>query len=384
MGRMLIVRPILLLCYNSGMKNINIKDDSGKLFYIGGVVRDELLGRASFDVDIVFEGEAIEHCSQFGEIIRVNPDFGTVRVKVDGVEVDFASTRTESYPRVGHLPVVEKIGCSLKEDVLRRDFTVNALAKSLKTGEIVDFTGGMDDLKAGVLRVLHDRSFIEDPTRIIRALKFSVRFGFKLDDKTRKLQEEYLENVNYDMCYKRIKKELIETFNLNSQEAFERFYDEGIYKLVTSEAVVRPEINLSLLISTFGLDFSPNLWLVYAGLMDLSRLELTKNEARILKDFYVLRESQPVSDLEIYKSFAVVQPETLALFAAYVDFSKVLHYIQNLQKVSLEINGDDLVALGIKPSPKYAEIFDAVLEAKLQNPLMTRDDELEICRRYCD
>ncbi len=383
MGRMLIVRPILLLCYNSGMKNINIKDDSGKLFYIGGVVRDELLGRASFDVDIVFEGEAIEHCSDFGEVVRVNPDFGTVRVKVDGVEVDFASTRTESYSRVGHLPVVEKIGCSLKEDVLRRDFTVNALAKSLKTGEIVDFTGGMDDLKAGVLRVLHDRSFIEDPTRIIRALKFSVRFGFKLDDKTRKLQEEYLENVNYDMCYKRIKKELIETFNLNSQEAFERFYDEGIYKLVTSEAVVRPEINLSLLISTFGLDFSPNLWLVYAGLMDLSRLELTKNEARILKDFYVLRESQPVSDLEIYKSFAAVQPETLALFAAYVDFSKVLHYIQNLQKVSLEINGDDLVALGIKPSPKYAEIFDAVLEAKLQNPLMTKDDELDVCRRYC-
>ena len=204
------------------MNIINIKDTSNKLFFIGGVVRDELLGRESFDIDITYVGNAIEHCSKFGEVIQVNPDFGTVRVKVKqhGIDplpnfslshsdkdeiqpsplereefiVDFASTRSESYPRKGHLPVVEKIGCTLKEDVMRRDFTINALAKSVTTGEIVDYTGGLEDLKTKKLRVLHDGSFIDDPTRIIRALKFSVRFGFDLDEHTRKLQEDYLAN----------------------------------------------------------------------------------------------------------------------------------------------------------------------------------------------
>ena len=148
------------------MNIININDTSNKLFYIGGVVRDELLGRKSFDIDITFVGNAIEYCARFGEIIQENPDFGTIRVNVEEQEVDFASTRSESYPRKGHLPVVDKIGCSLKEDVLRRDFTINALAKSVTTGEIIDYTGGLEDLKNKKLRVLHDESFIDDPTPV--------------------------------------------------------------------------------------------------------------------------------------------------------------------------------------------------------------------------
>ena len=81
------------------MKKLNIVDNSGKLFYIGGVVRDELLGRESFDVDSVYEGNAIEHCAGFGKVVRVNPDFGTTRVKIGAEEIDFASTRSETYPR---------------------------------------------------------------------------------------------------------------------------------------------------------------------------------------------------------------------------------------------------------------------------------------------
>ena len=210
------------------MDIIKINDNSNKLFYIGGVVRDKLLGLESFDIDITYVGNAIEYCSKFGEVIQENPDFGTVRVNVKGKEVDFASTRSEKYPKKGHLPVVDKIGCSLKEDVMRRDFTINALAKSVTTGEIIDYTGGLEDLKNKKLRVLHDNSFIDDPTRIIRGLKFSVRFGFELEEHTKKLQKEYLSNINYDMSYKRVKKELIETFNLNSQNAFDKFINEKI------------------------------------------------------------------------------------------------------------------------------------------------------------
>lgn len=355
------------------MKNLSIADNSGKLFYVGGVVRDELLHRESFDVDIVFEGNAIEHCACLGEVVRVNPDFGTVRVKIGGEEVDFASTRSESYPRPGHLPVVEKIGCPLKDDVLRRDFTVNALAKSLKTGEIIDYTGGLEDLKAGVLRVLHDKSFIDDPTRIIRALKFSVRFGFRLEENTRRLQEEYLANINYDVCYKRIKKEVMETLNLNSQEAFERFYDEGIYKLISPEEVQRPRVDAAAIVKAVGVN-AP--WIVYAGGLDLSCLELTKTEQRILKDFVDLRERSLKTDFEIYRSFSTLEPETIALYGVWVSKEPVERYLK-IKNIKISITGDDLLALGLKPSKKYAEIFDAVLTEKLKNPQMTKDEEIK-------
>ena len=195
------------------MNIINLKDKN--LYYIGGVVRDELLGRKSIDIDITYVGNAIEFAKTIpnAEILQINEPFGTVRIKLDGEEIDIASTRCETYPKKGHLPIVKNIGCSLKEDILRRDFTINALAKSTLTSEIIDYTTGLEDIKTKTLKVLHDNSFIDDPTRIVRALKFAVRFGFDLDEHTKKLQNDYLKNINYDMSYKRLKKELIETFN---------------------------------------------------------------------------------------------------------------------------------------------------------------------------
>ena len=358
------------------MNIINIKDTSNKLFYIGGVVRDELLGRESFDIDITYVGNAIEYCSKFGEVIQENHDFGTVRVNVGGREVDFASTRSESYPKKGHLPVVEKIGCSLKEDVMRRDFTINALAKSVTTGEIVDYTGGLEDLKNKKLKVLHDESFIDDPTRIIRGLKFSIRFGFCLDEHTRKLQEEYLANINYDMSYKRVKKELIETFNLNSQEAFERFINENIYKLVTENDVKIPEINIENLIN----DYKPEyVWLVYAGVLrDLSKLPLTKIEQKIIDE---VPNKILNNDFEIYKAFENARLETVLLYGILYDEKISRHYLDDLKQIKISVTGNDLLNLGIKPSPKYGQIFDEILKHKLENPQLTREDEITLIEK---
>ncbi len=358
------------------MNIINIKDTSNKLFYIGGVVRDELLGRKSFDIDITYVGNAIEYCSKFGEVIQENPDFGTVRVNVGGREVDFASTRSESYPRKGHLPVVEKIGCSLKEDVLRRDFTINALAKSVTTGEIVDYTGGLEDLKNKKLKVLHDESFIDDPTRIIRGLKFSIRFGFDLDEHTRKLQEEYLANINYDMSYKRVKKELIETFNLNSNKAFERFINENIYKLVTENDVKIPDIDIEKLVN----DYKPEyVWLVYVGVLkDLSKLPLTKIEQKIIDE---VPNKILSNDFEIYKAFENARLETVLLYGILYDEKIARHYLDDLKQIKISVTGNDLLDLGIKPSPRYQEIFDEILKCKLENPDMTKDEELEYLKK---
>lgn len=358
------------------MNIINIKDTSNKLFYIGGVVRDELLGRKSFDIDITYVGNAIEYCSKFGEVIQENPDFGTVRVNVGGREVDFASTRSESYPRKGHLPVVEKIGCSLKEDVLRRDFTINSLAKSVTTGEIVDYTGGLEDLKNKKLKVLHDESFIDDPTRIIRGLKFSIRFGFDLDEHTRKLQEEYLANINYDMSYKRVKKELIETFNLNSNKAFERFINENIYKLVTENDVKIPDIDIEKLVN----DYKPEyVWLVYVGVLkDLSKLPLTKIEQKIIDE---VPNKILSNDFEIYKAFENARLETVLLYGILYNEKIARHYLDDLKQIKISVTGNDLLDLGIKPSPRYQEIFDEILKCKLANPDMTKDEELEYLKK---
>ncbi len=144
------------------MNLINLKDEN--LFYIGGVVRDIILGNKSFDIDITYVGNAIEFAKTIpnAEIIKINEPFGTVKILIDNQEIDLASTRNEVYPKVGHLPQVTEIGCSLKKDVLRRDFTINTLAKSLKTGEIVDYLGGIEDIKNKIIRIIHDNSFIDD------------------------------------------------------------------------------------------------------------------------------------------------------------------------------------------------------------------------------
>lgn len=406
------------------MNIININDTSNKLFYIGGVVRDELLNKQSIDIDITYVGNAIEYCSKFGEVIQINPDFGTVRVKIpssphreiadfvpstgsghnvseelNNVIVDFASTRSETYPKKGHLPVVEKIGCSLKEDVLRRDFTINALAKSITTGEIVDYVEGLKDLKNKKLRVLHDNSFIDDPTRIIRGLKFAMRFNFELEEHTKKLQDEYLKNINYDMSYKRIKKELIETFNAplsnitkeyKKQRTFEKFINEKIYKLVTPNDVEIPSINIEELIEKYCLDMDchvanaprndEHIWLIYVGVLkDLSRLPLTKIEQKILDD---VPQNILNSDFELYKTFENAKIETILLYAILKDQKGAKHYLDNLRNIKISINGKDLQNLGISPSPQYQEIFDEVLKAKLQNPKMTKEDELKIAKSY--
>ena len=350
------------------------------LYYVGGVVRDERLGLESIDVDVVYEGNAIAFGRSLpnAEVIQINEPFGTVRVKINGREIDIASTREEVYERKGHLPTVTKIGCTLKDDVKRRDFTINALYKSVATGEIIDYTGGLEDLKTKKLRVLHDESFIDDPTRILRALKFSVRFGFTLDAHTKNLQDEYLKNINYDMCYKRIKKELIETFNLNSYNAFEKFINDGVYKLVTPCNTILPSVNIENLIRRHSVERP---WLVYVGVLrDLSRLPLTKTEQKILDDFNAIGELK--SDFEIYKAFEKAQPETVLLYAVLKNENAALKYLDKLSKIKISINGKDLQELGLAPSPKYQEVFDYVLVRKLANPVMSRQDELEIVRHY--
>lgn len=354
-----------------------IKDKN--LYYVGGVVRDEILGIENFDIDYCYEGNALEFAKEYN-IVKKNSALGTVRVCIDGEEIDIASTRIEEYPLKGHLPVVTKIGCSLKDDLKRRDFTINAIAKNTVTNEIVDCFNGVQDIQSKKLKVLHSESFIEDPSRILRGLKFSVRFGFILDDETKKLQDEYLNNINYDLSFYRIKKELKETFNLNKQVAFEKFIEQGVYKLLgPNQKLPNPLTNIEELIIKYPVE---NPWIIYAGMFDLSNFELTGEEAAILNDFDKIKEVIPNNHIEIYNLFKSIKKESVLLYGILVDFSVATLYLDSLADIKPLLTGKDLLNLGIPPGENYKQILNFLAEAKVKNPNLSKDDEINLVKEF--
>lgn len=368
-----------------------------KLYLIGGIVRDLLLNQKNLDIDITVEGDAIAFAHILekqadAKILSLHKDFGTAKVEINNKKIDFASTRSEIYPKKGHLPVVADIGCSLEKDVLRRDFTINSLAISLNQedfADLIDYSGGLKDLKEKKIRILHDKSFIDDPTRIIRALKYSTRLGFDLEENTLKLQEGYLKNVNYDMCNKRIKQEIKKTFEQNLQLTFYKFINQKIYKLVTKKEVEKPKVNIGNLIKKYKPKYP---WIVYFGIIAiqeneefLDKLEFTKVEKNIILNAKSLVNNAFKEDFEIYKTLSGLKyEESLLILAVLGKEKEVCHYLDNLSKIKLNINGNDLIKLGFKPSGKFNEAFDYVLNEKLKNPKMNKDEELELVKRFLD
>ena len=360
---------------------ISLYEKSDKLFFVGGIVRDELLGIKSDDIDLTYIGNAIDFVKNLDyEIIQADEKFGAIHIKVDDLTVDITSTRTETYPEKGKLPVVDKIGCSLKEDVLRRDFTINAIAKNCKTGEIVDYVGGVEDLKNKKLRVLHKNSFIDDPTRIIRGLKFAVRFGFELEEKTKKYQDEYLQNVNYDMSFKRLKDELQDAFNLNKQSVLDIFIKQKMYKLLSDKDFSFYPKNVETFIKPY-LNEIKHIWLIYLGNFDLSNIPLTKTEKKILTDF---EEMKPLKEFELYKKFKKSETESILLYGLTVNENTAKNYLDNLRKIKLHTNGNDIIKLGIEQSKLISNILEYIEKNKIKNPKLTKEEELGIAKKYLD
>lgn len=356
------------------MSIISLYEKSENLFFVGGVVRDELLGKNSPDVDLTFVGDAVEFFkdSEF-EVLQTNEEFGSIHLKIEDKTVDITSTRTEIYPKKGQLPVVEKIGCSLAEDVKRRDFTVNALAKSCKTGEIVDYVGGIEDLKNKNLRILHENSFIDDPTRIVRGLKFAVRFGFELEENTKKLQDEYLKNVNYEMSFKRLKDELKDAFNINKQAVLDKFIEQKIYKLLSEDEFLPYGCDVEEFINPY-LDEINNLWLVYLGGFDLKNLPLTRKESKIIEDLQKLLITDKMTNF--------VEIESILLYGLIKNSEIAKKYLDEQRHIKLNITGADLIEMGFEQSKRIADVLEAVMQYKLDNPTISRAEELAMAKKF--
>ncbi len=370
------------------------------LYIVGGIVRDLLLGIKSLDIDLLVEGDALEFVEKLPKnvdikILQKQPELRTAKVLFNNsIEIDFASTREENYPQKGQLPVVSKIGVSIKKDSLRRDFTVNCLLISLNKanfGDLIDDVGGYADLQKKELKILHDDSFIDDPTRIIRGLKFAIRFNMQLEKRTAEQQEKYLQNINRDMCYSRVKSELVQTFCLNSAEAAELFVAQNIYRLVSEN--INKNIDFAILpenISKYCKN-SEHIWLVYFAVIFACDEEAVKNlpieftacERLIMIKFvqaYSNKAELGQTNSAIYNFFAGMAIESVLAFYCVTLDSRTLCYLDTLSKISISLTGEDLIALGLPPSPAFKAILAELLDAKLDGKISTKDDEINFVK----
>lgn len=383
------------------LKNISkvINSFGCGVYLVGGIVRDILLGIKPKDIDIVVVGDVIEMLPTlkqrlFCKVLKISNDLKTARLEFrTDLAIDFASTRKEIYGERKGIPIAGHFGCKLEYDVLRRDFSVNALAISLNNdnfGKVIDFVGGQEDLKNKKLRVLHDKSFEDDPTRIIRAFKFAHRLGFSLEDKTKELKDKYLENRDYTTVVSpaRIKKELYEIFSLNSAEVMNDFIDQKIYKVLSNDINDVEMEDIKELIDKYNI--TENIEFLYFAAIFFKKenfriirqFDLTRQEIKMLQDLkFTEKLDGKLSDLEIHQQYSARSKASLALEYLLKNNSNLKRYLDNLNSVKIEVTSEDLLMMGVPESRSFSLIFNKLLEAKIKGELPDKSSELRFVRK---
>jgi tRNA nucleotidyltransferase (CCA-adding enzyme) len=376
-------------------------DGLAPAFLVGGGVRDLLVGRpGSVDLDVAIEGDARAAARELAD--RLNGEateherFGTATVRAGELTVDLATTRRETYAEPGALPDVEPAG--LAEDLGRRDFTINAMAIDLngeEVGRLEDPRGGRDDLDAGVIRVLHGKSFIDDPTRLLRALRYEARFGFRMDEETEHLAREAAAGAGFStVSGARVRDELLDLLREpEAPSAVERMHELGLDRALDPSLEADPDLLASTLLACADTGADRALAglaaLVSSAPDDLrdwvESLHLLRQESDA-----VIRAAQKgpqlASTLEnelapsaVHAVLSCEPPEALAMaLARGAPGDPVLRYIADLRGVRLEITGHDLVDAGIPESPELGRALEETLRRKLDGKVSGRDEELEL------
>lgn len=360
-----------------------------KIYLIGGIVRDLILANDIKDVDISVEYDAIEYAKLLVEeteceIISTQENLRTAKVRfLNGVEIDFASTREEKYTKSGVLPIAYNFGCELSKDVKRRDFTINTLALSLTSKEkfsLVDYLGGYEDIQNKKIKIIHNKSFIDDPSRIIRALKFKVRFDFEIEEQTSILMQNYLNNVDTTMPLERIKSELKQYFSIPQKGIYEYLITTNAYKLIADNPIKKIDDN--------RIQYEDDLWFIYIALLLVNssydeRLNLSASEKRILLEVKEMMEmSAPVTNIEIYNAFSNKSDLSLRIYYLISKDEALQRFLTALKQIKVLITGKELIELGFIPSPYFNELFEKVLKEKLDGNLQTKEDELEFVKQF--
>ncbi len=379
-----------------------------KIYLVGGIVRDLMLGKPCLDLDFSVEGEALALARSLGEEIgcRISsyPEFGTATIKLDGIQVDFASARTETYSCPGALPLVK--AASLLEDLYRRDFTINAMALDLSPshfGDLIDPFEGKRDLSKGIIRVIHEKSFIDDPTRIFRAIRYEQRLGFKIEKKTQELVLRDRDFVN-TISGERIRHEIELIFSEEwPEKALHRIEELGIWKIINPE--LRGNDNLKAAFAAlrqldlkapyplpllFSLFFFP----LTVGTAEelIIRLNMPKAIAIALRDTMKVKE--------IKTKLEAASQDRLALYHILRDFSShamlafaiscreenlkesLLYYHNKLRLIKTSLNGKDLLNLGVTPGPSVGKALQKLLEARILGKVKSKKEEVEFIKKY--
>jgi tRNA nucleotidyltransferase (CCA-adding enzyme) len=390
-----------------------VSDPYDGVYLVGGSVRDILLGEPNFDVDVVVEGDAIalanELAKELDGRVRAHRTFGTAVVLYgDDGRVDVVTARSESYHAPAVLPVVEP--GTIDQDLHRRDFTINAMAVSLKgdaVGELVDPFGGGTDLQAGSIRILHDRSFVDDPTRILRAIRYEDRYGFRMDENTVRLARECIATGHVgDLSGARLRDELIALLEEGDvSHAIPRLAELGAEQeihphVVADDEAVRLFDRLRELNRQYGLGVPP--WRL--GLEALARklpheeigpwlhaLKVRRRDADLIaaaiEDGPRIAQQVGQDSLTPADVVALAEPRApdAPLFAlALADRPQLHEFFGRLEAIGLEIDGSDLAQLGLGESPRVGEILAEVRRRKLNGELEGRESELEAAREMIE
>lgn len=401
------------------------------VYLVGGFVRDLLLEQPNVDVDIAVEGDGIAFAhrlaAQLGGRVRAHQKFKTavvllpssvlgemashVRPSGEPFHVDVATTRTEFYDYPAALPRVEH--ASIRQDLFRRDFTINAMAISLggrEFGTVIDFFGGLRDLRDGVLRVLHNLSFIEDPTRIFRAVRYENRYGFKMDEQTMSFAKQCVEmRLVGDLSSVRLRDELIPLLSeADVGWALGRLFELGVArevhpKLATGvktvalirevdrlveESDLAPEVvpwRLRLMAITRNMDHDE----LY---MWLDKLKLKRADSEVVREGVLLRtllalqlDQETMTDWEIYKTLQKMSVDALVFaLGALGDGApgeRIRRFLTEIRYRSLSIGGDDLHDIGMKRDPAIGRMLERLKEMRVEGLIEGRDAEIEMARR---
>jgi tRNA nucleotidyltransferase (CCA-adding enzyme) len=330
------------------------------VYLVGGAVRDLLLGRGRADIDLVVEGDAAELAARLGADVVSHERFATAKVGLDGHEVDIAAARSETYPHPGALPVVEPAG-GIEADLARRDFTINAMAIPLgDEPRLIDPHGGRADLGAGLIRVLHPGSFRDDPTRALRAARYAARFGFGLESETAALMREAdLSTVSAD-------RREAELLSLAGEEEAPRGFallaEWGLVELRDGGAELTARV-VDLLASEPWRDVAPR---------DRALLRAALGP---VGGEPALAEARPERPSEAVKLAAGRDPVELVL-ARVLGAEWLDRYLGEWRGVSLEIDGEDLIAAGVPQGPAIGRGLREALRRKLDGEIDGRDQEL--------
>jgi tRNA nucleotidyltransferase (CCA-adding enzyme) len=377
--------------------------DGQDVYVVGGTVRDILLGEPGFDVDLTVEGDGVRFAEalarRLGGRVRSHDAFGTAVVEHgDAERVDVVTARRERYESPAALPVVEP--GTIDDDLARRDFTINAMAASLGTddlGRLVDPFHGRDDLDARTIRVLHDGSFVDDPTRIFRAIRYASRYGFELDDQTLELARSAIEGgLVARLTPARLRDELVLLLDepqaaasirrlgelgpgsgrATHEEAAALF--ERLRELRDEYALAIPSwrLGLAALCRGRGEDAHPRLEELALRRQDAQAIAAAVSAGPRLAE--ELREARSPADV-----VALVEPypEDAPLMAlALADRPALRDYFERLRGVRLEVDGADLAGLGLAESPRVGEVLAELRRRKLNGELDGRDSELAAAR----